>query len=97
MIEIDNRIEDLTAHMSLWSRAGGGKMVMQAVEEINSLKAEKARILDGSQVKIDKIEAQISELKKMKVQCYAIDFIKKLKLNNEIKGYEKQKSGIMKR
>ena len=97
LVEIDNRINDLTAHLSMWSRAGGGKMAMQAVVEIDSLKAEKERILDGSQVKIDKIQEQINELKNLKAQCHAINFIKKMKLNSEIKGYEQEKSGLMKR
>lgn len=97
LAEIEQRIADLNAHRSMWSRAGGGKKAMQAVVEIEELKAEKARILDGSQEKIDKIEEQINELKQLKVQCHAISFIKKMKLSNEIKGYEQQKSSFMKR
>ena len=97
LVEIEERIEDLKAHMNMWSRAGGGRMSMQAISEIDSLEAEKARILDGSQEKIDKIQGHISELQQLKAQCHAINFIKKMKLNNEIKGYEKEKSMIMKR
>lgn len=81
----------------MWNRAGGGRMAMQAVAEIDSLKAEKERILDGSQVKIDYIQEQIDKLKNLKAQCNAINFIKKMKLNNEIKSYEHKKSGLMKR
>ena len=97
LVEIDNRIEDLTSHMGMWGRAGGGKMAMQAVGEIDLLKAEKERILNGNQEKIDKLEEQISELRKLKAQCHVINFIKKMNLNNKIKGYEEQKSRFMKR
>ena len=70
LVEIDNRINDLTAHMTMWNRAGGGRMAMQAVAEIDSLKAEKERILDGSQVKIDNIQEQINGLKNLKPFLY---------------------------
>ena len=97
LVAIDARIDDLSAHMGMWSRAGGGKMAMQAVAEIEALKAEKNRILDGSQVKIDEIQEHIRELKELKAQCHAINFIKKMKLSGEIKSYEKQKNAVMKR
>ena len=96
LVEIDDRIEGLKSHMSMWGRAGGGRMAMEAVSEINSLKAEKARILNGTQEKIDEIQGHIRDLEQLKAQCHAINFIKKMKLNNEIRVYEKQKSGFMK-
>ena len=44
--EIDDRIEHLSSHMTMWGRAGGrgGAMAMQALGEINELKREKERI-----------------------------------------------------
>lgn len=95
--EIDARIADLNAHRGMWAKSGGGKMAMQAVTEIEELKAEKARIMDGSQKKIDKIQEHISELQQLKAQCHMIDFMKKMKLNGEIKNCEKQKNGLMTR
>ena len=35
--EIDERIEGLKSHMSMWGRAGAGKMAMKALDEIESL------------------------------------------------------------
>lgn len=70
---------------------------MRAVGEISELKAEKERILNGTQVKIDKIEEHINDLEQLKDQCHAINFIKKMKLNSEIKGYETKKADIIRR
>ena len=58
--EIDDRIDHLSSHMTMWGRAGGrgGAMAMQALGEINELKREKERILNGTQAKIDEIEQQ---------------------------------------
>lgn len=97
LAEIEQRIADLNAHRSMWSRAGGGKMSMEALSEINALKAEKDRIINGTQEKIDEIQGHIRDLEQLKAQCHAISFIKKMKLSNEIKGYEQQKSSFMKR
>lgn len=97
LVEIDARIADLKAHRRMWIRASSPDIAIQAVREIDALNAEKSRILDGSQEKIDKIQEHICELQQLKAQCHAVNFIKKIKLNGEIKGYEKQKKIIMKR
>ena len=97
LIEIDERIADLNEHITMWSRAGGGRMAMQAVSEINSLKEEKDRILNGTQEKIDVIQDKIEELRLLKQQCKIINFVKKINLNKEIKKYELEKSSIIKR
>jgi len=97
LIEIDDRIKDLNAHMSMWSRAGSGKMAMQATTELELLKAERERILDGTQVRVDEIQNKINELKELRTQCKIISFIKKHNLNKQIKGYETEKSNIFKR
>ena len=97
LVEIDDRIEGLKSHMSMWSKAGGGKMSMEALSEINALKAEKDRIINGTQEKIDEIQGHIRDLEQLKAQCHAINFIKRMQLNSKIKMYEKQKSKLMKR
>lgn len=96
LVEIDDRIASLKSHMSMWSRAGSDKMSMEALREINTLKAEKARIMNGTQEKIDEFQEHISELEQLKAQCHALNFIKKMRLNSEIKGYQKQKSRFIK-
>lgn len=92
LYEIDARIEDLKAHMSMWSRAGGrgGAMAMQAVSEINELKAEKERILNGTQAKIDKISKKIKSLQEQKQQVAKINLIKQSKLNKQIREQEEE-------
>ena len=94
LYEIDVRIEDLKIHMGMWGRAGGGRMAMEAIREINNLKAEKERILNGTQEKYEEIEAKIKELKELRAQCLAINFIKKTRLKKEIGNYEEQKRRI---
>ena len=74
LIEIDNRIEALKSHMFMWARAGGGKMSMEALSEINALKAEKDRIINGTQEKIDEIQGHIRDLEQLKAQCHTINF-----------------------
>lgn len=92
LYEIDARIEDLKAHMSMWGRAGGrgGAMAMQAVSEINELKAEKERILNGTQAKIDKISKKIKSLQEQKQQVAKINLIKQSKLNKQIREQEEE-------
>ena len=58
---------------------------------------EKARILDGTQEKLDSIQKKIEELQLLKQQCKIIDFIKKINLSKEIKKYEFEKSSIIKK
>ena len=69
IVQIDARIADLNAHRSMWSKAGSGKMTMQAISEINFLEAEKASILDGTQRKIDMIDNQIKGYQEQK-SCF---------------------------
>ena len=92
LYEIDARIEDLKAHMSMWGRAGGrgGAMAMQAVSEINELKAEKERILNGTQAKIDKISKKIKSLQEQKQQVAKINLIKQAQLNTQIREQEEE-------
>lgn len=92
LYEIDARIEDLKAHMSMWGRAGGrgGAMAMQAVSEINELKAEKERILNGTQAKIDKISKKIKSLQEQKQQVAKINLIKQAQLNKQIREQEEE-------
>lgn len=97
LIEIDERIERLNKRIPMWSKAGGGKMAMQGIGEINELKREKARILDGSQVKIDEIQRKIGELKKLREQCKIINFMKKANLDKEINKFEIEKNSLMRR
>ena len=92
--EIDERIEGLKSHMSMWGRAGAGKMAMKALDEIESLTNEKNRILNGTQEKYEDLQSKIEELKKLKAQCLFINFIKKNKLEKEIISYEEQKNKI---
>ena len=65
-------------------KAGSERMAMQASQEIIDLQAEKMRILNGSQEKIDKLQNKINELKELKAQCHLINFVKRYKLNKEI-------------
>ena len=90
--EIDARIKDLQEHMGMWGRAGGrgGAMAMQAVGEINELKAEKERILNGTQTKIDKIGKKIKTLEEQKKQHSKINVIKQVRLNREIKQQQQE-------
>ena len=92
LYEIDARIEDLKAHMSMWGRAGGrgGAMAMQAVSEINELKAEKERILNGTQAKIDKISKKIKSLQEQKQQVAKINLVKQAQLNKQIRQQEEE-------
>lgn len=48
LIEIDARVADLLSHMSMWGKAGAGRMAMEASKEIDELNAEKNRILNGT-------------------------------------------------
>ena len=89
--EIDKRIEQLENHRTIWGRAGAGTLSMQADEEINCLKEEKNRILNGTQEEYEKIESKIEELKRLRNQCSFINFIKKNKLTKEINSYETKK------
>ena len=90
--EIDDRIEHLSSHMTMWGRAGGrgGAMAMQALGEINELKREKERILNGTQAKIDEIEQQIEILKSIKRRIRKLDIFKQMEYSKEIKEQEKQ-------
>lgn len=92
LYEIDARIADLKAHMSMWGRAGGrgGAMAMQAVSEINELKAEKERILNGTQAKIEKISKKIKSLQEQKQQVAKINLIKQAQLNKQIREQEEE-------
>ncbi len=90
--EIDDRIEHLSSHMTMWSRAGGrgGAMAMQALGEINELKREKERILNGTQAKIDDIEQQIEILKSLKRKISKLQLIRQFELSKTIKEQEQQ-------
>lgn len=90
--EIDDRIEHLKDHMTMWSRAGGrgGAMAMQALGEINELKREKERILNGTQAKIDDIEQQIEILKSIKRRISKLNIFKQMEYTKEIKEQEQQ-------
>ena len=90
--EIDDRIEHLSSHMTMWSRAGGrgGAMAMQALGEINELKREKERILNGTQAKIDEIEQQIEILKSIKRRISKLNICKQMEYAKEIKEQEQQ-------
>jgi len=92
LLEIDNRIEDLENHITMWLKAGGhgSRMAGQGRQEISELKKEKERILNGTQEKID-------ELKELKAQCKAIQLIKKAKINKEINYYQQQEESTLKR
>ena len=90
--EIDDRIEHLSSHMTMWSRAGGrgGAMAMQALGEINELKREKERILNGTQAKIDELEQQIEILKSIKRRISKLNIFKQMEYSKEIKEQEQQ-------
>lgn len=89
---IDSRIEDLYDHMRMWGRAGGkgGAMAMEAQHEINELKAEKERILNGTQAKIDKLYTKIKTLTEEKKQHSKINVIKQIRLSKEIKQQQRE-------
>lgn len=90
--EIDARIDDLKAHMTMWSRAGGrgGAMAMQAYGEIKELEREKERILNGTQEKIDAIEQEIEILKKLKNRISKLKVFRQLELSQAIKEQEQE-------
>lgn len=97
--ELNERLKELISHSSMWAKSGGmgGKMAMQAQQEIEDLKAERTRILNGTQEKYEQIQDKINELKELKRQCHIIQFIKKKQLDNEITQYQKQQNELSKR
>ena len=99
LVEIDNRISGLNKQRLMWAKAGGvgGSMAMQAIGEIKNLEAEKRRILDGSQLKVEELQNKIEKLKMLRAQCKVINFIKKTKLKKQIEDCENEKYNIIRR
>ena len=99
LIEIDNKIEDLKEHKKMFVTAGGHglKMALQVDEDIYKLEEEKSRIQNGTQEKVDQIADKINELKLLKAQCKAINFIKKTKINKKVHSYEQEMEQILRR
>lgn len=97
--EIDARIDDLKVHMTMWGRAGGrgGSMAMQALGEINELKREKERILNGTQEKIDNLEQEIEILRKLKNRISKLKVFRQLELSKTIKEQEQEIQMLLKK
>ncbi len=88
--EIDERIVLLKDHMVMWGRAGGmgGRMAMQANQEIKELEIEKSDLINGTNnLAILKKEKEIKRLKALKEEAM---FLKRIKYSKEISKQEEE-------
>lgn len=88
--EINRRINGLSEHRIMWSRAGGmgGKMAMQASQEIHELKMQRDDLINGThEFEIYKLEKEIKRLKLLRDDAI---LLQKRKLNKEIKKKEEE-------
>ena len=86
--QINQRIKNLKEHMVMWGKAGGvgGRMVTQAIAEIEELELEKEDLLNGTNnLMIYKTQKRLNQLKLLKEDA---NLIKKLQYNSEIKKAE---------
>lgn len=86
--EINRRIKDLNEHMVMWSKSGGvgGRMAIEASEEIKELELEKEDLLNGTNnLKVYRIQKRLEQLRAQKK--YAILF-KKMLYSSKIKKAE---------
>ncbi len=94
--EIDKRITLLKDHMVMWGRAGGmgGRMAIQAHQEIKELEMEKDDLINSTNnLEISKKEREIKRLKALKEE---VMFLKKFKYSKEISRQEKELNNLKK-
>lgn len=92
--QVDDRIESLIEHRSMWFRAGGmgGRMAMDANQEISDLRVLRGDIINGtnnyeSLQERRKLQKEIRELRQLREDAL---FLKRYKLGKEIQEKEEK-------
>ena len=88
--EIDDKIEDLRDHQSMWFHAGGhgGRMAMQAHQEIHDLEMQKEDLMNGTH----KYEIHELEMKKRRLLALKKEssLFKRSKISKSIKEVDQE-------
>ena len=90
ILEIEDRIEDLRDHQSMWRRAGGmgGRMAMDANQEIKDLEMIKGDLENGTHnYEIKELERNIKRLKTLRDEAI---FFKRGKYKKELEEKEQE-------
>ena len=83
--KIDERIDDLRQHQSMWAKAGGmgGSMAIKAMGEIEDLEIKKKDIVNGTNnYKIITLGREIAKLKSVRRKATLLE---KFSLSSEIR------------